>query len=165
MRDPRARADGAITKMPVARYFLYVGGVLLALLFLSDAYSPSMPVVAATQTGVDKSIIRIHSDRKWPERVVFDTNLPTIVPPSMVTAAARVATPLVVAQPVVAQSVVAEVAAKAQPPLQAFAQLRPAEPIKAKPQHKQRKVAKVRVAPPMVLVAQQPRSFFDSNTW
>jgi hypothetical protein len=162
MRDPRARADGAITEMPVARYFLFVGGVLLALLFLSDAYAPSTPVVSAAETSVDKSVIRIRSDRKWPERVVFDTNLPTIVPPPAVKTAS-IATP-----PVVAQPRVDEVAAKAQPPLQAFAQLRPAEPIKAKPQppHKQRKVAKVRVAPPMVLVAQQPRyGFFDSNTW
>ena len=142
--------------MPVARYFLFVGGVLLALLFLSDAYAPSMPVVSASETGVDKTIIRIRSDRKWPERVVFDTNQPTIVPPPAVTTTASIATP----------SVVAEVAAKPQP-MQAFAQLTPAESIKPKlkPQHKQRKVAKVRVAPPMVLVAQQPRSFFDSNTW
>ena len=44
-------AGGAIT-MPVARYFLCVGGVLLALLFLSDAYAPSTPVVGATETGV-----------------------------------------------------------------------------------------------------------------
>ena len=33
-----------------------------------------------TDTGADLSTIRIHSDRKWPERVVFDTNAPTIVP-------------------------------------------------------------------------------------
>jgi hypothetical protein len=30
---------------------------------------------------VDKSIIRIKSAHKWPERVVIDTSLPTIVPP------------------------------------------------------------------------------------
>src|SRR5260370_29450921 len=28
----------------------------------------------------DKPIIRIKSDRKWPERIVFDTSAPTIVP-------------------------------------------------------------------------------------
>jgi hypothetical protein len=30
---------------------------------------------------VDKSVIRIRSARKWPELVVIDTSLPTIVPP------------------------------------------------------------------------------------
>lgn len=48
--------------MPVARYFLFVGGVLLALLFLSDAYAPKLPVVSATETSVDRvdrSVIRI----------------------------------------------------------------------------------------------------------
>jgi hypothetical protein len=68
--------------MPVARYFLFVGGVLLALLFLSNEVLPKLPVEAdRAETGPHKSVIRIQSDRKWPERVVFDTNLPTIVPP------------------------------------------------------------------------------------
>ena len=33
--------------MPVARYFLYVGGVLLALLFVIDSLAPREPVVAS----------------------------------------------------------------------------------------------------------------------
>ena len=153
--------------MPVARYFLFVGGVLLALLFLSNAYAPSMPavVVSAAETGVDKSAIRIRSDRKWPERVVFDTSIPTIVPAQT---AAIVAAPVVTtAARVAAPPVVADVPAKA-PALQAFAQLKPAEPRKPepKPQHKQRKVAKSHIGPPIVLVEQQPRfGFFDSHTW
>ena len=51
--------------------------------------------------------------------------------------------------------------------LQAFAQLKPSEPRKPepKPQHK-RKIAKTRFAPPMVVVAQQPRfGFFGNDTW
>src|SRR5258705_8296695 len=28
----------------------------------------------------DKPIVRIKSDRKWPERIVFDTSAPTLVP-------------------------------------------------------------------------------------
>ena len=28
-------------------------------------------------------LIRIYSDRKWPERIVYDTNAPTIVPASI----------------------------------------------------------------------------------
>ena len=34
----------------------------------------------ARTRGFDPATIRIHSDRKWPERVVFDTSHPAIVP-------------------------------------------------------------------------------------
>ncbi|MBR0872765.1 hypothetical protein JQ633_20550 [Bradyrhizobium tropiciagri] len=69
--------------MPVARYFLFVGGVLLALLFAVDALVPQGAIVASTSLsspGIDKSTVRIHSTQKLPERVVYDTSLPTIVP-------------------------------------------------------------------------------------
>lgn len=64
--------------MPLARYFLYVGGVLLALLLILDAYLPQVPV--SERAHVDLPLIRIHSAQKWPERVVYDTSLPTVVP-------------------------------------------------------------------------------------
>ena len=64
--------------MPLARYFSYVGGVLLALLFILDAFFPRMP--ADERASSNEPIIRIHSDRKWPERIVFDTSVPTIIP-------------------------------------------------------------------------------------
>ena len=68
--------------MPVARYFLFVGGVLLALLFARDAFAPQQAAVAGNAApSIDKTVVRIHSDQKWPERVVYDTSLPTIVPP------------------------------------------------------------------------------------
>jgi hypothetical protein len=143
--------------MPVVRYFLLVGGVLLALLFLSNEVLPQLPVAErVAELGSNKSAIRINSDRKWPERVVFDTNMPTIVPP---------VAPALVAK-AEAAAAVAEVSAQARG-LQAFAQLKPSEPSKPepKPLHK-RKVAKTRVAPPMVVVAQQPRfGFFGNDTW
>jgi hypothetical protein len=145
--------------MPVARYFLLVGGVLLALLFLSNEVLPQLPVAErVAEAGPNKSVIRIHSDRKWPERVVFDTNMPTILPPIAPTlvAKAEAAAP--------APAAVAEVSAQARG-LQAFAQLKPSEPTKPKPQRK-RKIAKTRVAPSMVVVAQQPRfGFFGNDTW
>jgi hypothetical protein len=143
--------------MPLARYFLFVGGVLLALLLLSNEVLPKLPVEAErAEAGPSKSVIRIFSDRKWPERVVFDTNLPTIVPPQTATK--------VVSAP--AQTTVADVSAKSRA-LQSFAELKPSEPKKTepKPLHK-RRVAKARVVPPMELVAQQPRfGFFANNTW
>jgi hypothetical protein len=142
--------------MPVARYFLFVGGVLLALLLLISAVVPKPPVEQErVEASTDKPIIRIQSDRKWPERVVYDTSLPTIVPPQTATVAASA--------PV--QPTVADVSAKSRA-LQSFAELKPVEPkkVEPKPVHK-RKIAKARVAPPMVMVAQQPRFGFFDSTW
>jgi hypothetical protein len=145
--------------MPVARYFLFVGGVLLALLFLSNEVLPKLPVEAErAEAGPDKPVIRIRSDRKWPERVVFDTNLPTIVPPQTAKIETHVPAP----------TTVSDVPATGRA-LQAFAELKPSEPKKPepKPVHK-RRIARANVAPSMVLVAQQPRfgfGLFDNNTW
>ncbi len=147
--------------MPIARYFLFVGGVLLALLFGVDALVPKQSVVSSTATvAVPEAnpTLRIRSDRKWPERVVYDTSLPTIVPPNVeAVAAAVVPAPF------------AEMSAKTQV-RESFAQFRSADAPKpeVKPLPK-RKVAKVRAAPPtqpMMRVAQQPQfSFFASNSW
>lgn len=145
--------------MPVLRYFVLVGGVLLALLFLSNEVLPQLPVAErVAESGPNKSVIRINSDRKWPERVVFDTNMPTIVPPVAPALVAEAAGP--------APAAVAEVSAQARG-LQAFAQLKPSEPRKPEPKPQpKRKVAKTRVAPSMVVVAQQPRfGFFGNDTW
>ncbi len=61
--------------MPLVRYFYFVGGVLLALLFIFDACLPIPPV--AEKVEVYLPVIRIHSGHKWPERIVYDTSLPT----------------------------------------------------------------------------------------
>ena len=65
--------------MPLARYFLYVGGVLLTLVFILDACLTSQ-LPAIERSHANSPVIRIHSDRKWPERIVFDTALPTSFP-------------------------------------------------------------------------------------
>jgi len=146
--------------MPLARYFVFVGGVLLALLFVVGAVLPQLPVADAdgAGAGVDKSTIRIHSDRKWPERVVFDTSLPTVVPGQALKTEAAIPAP--------APTIVAEAAPKTRV-REAFAQLVPPEPKKPEPKlQRKRKIAKSRVAAPVVLVAQQPRfGFFDNGTW
>ena len=64
--------------MPLARYFSFVGGVLLALLFILDAYLPKIP--AHEGANANLPVIRIHSERKWPERIVFDTSVTAIIP-------------------------------------------------------------------------------------
>jgi hypothetical protein len=68
-------------RMPLKQYFTFVGGVLLLLLFIFDAYLPKLPVLHRAPDNLP--VIRIHSDRKWPERIVYDTSHPTIVPASM----------------------------------------------------------------------------------
>lgn len=67
-------------RMPLGRYFVFTGSLLLALLFLADWYLPQL-ATAPARADVDRSIIRLHSGHRWPERIVIDTSLPTIVPP------------------------------------------------------------------------------------
>jgi hypothetical protein len=71
--------------MPLGRYFAFMDSALLALLFLADWYMPDLSA-APSRTEVDKSIIRIHTMHKWPEAIVFDTSLPTIIPPPVIAA-------------------------------------------------------------------------------
>jgi hypothetical protein len=63
-----------------------VGGALLALLCVADACLPDRP---GMRSGTGHSAtIRIHSDRKLPDRIVFDTSQPTIAPTGSVNAEA-----------------------------------------------------------------------------
>ena len=150
--------------MPLARYFFCVGAVLLALLFAIDTGSPKLPVTgstaAASTPASEVPAQRIHSDRKWPERVVFDTSMPTIVPPQAVAVKSDVA----VKPEVAVQPALAEISAKTRV-RETFAQFRPED--EKKPEAKlppKRKIAKPRAAPPMRLVEQQPR-FGLFGTW
>jgi hypothetical protein len=150
--------------MPLARYFLYVGGVLLALLFALDAFLPELPVAASVDTSVDKPIIRIHSDRKWPDRVVFDTSQPTLGPAQT----ANSASSLPAAATVTDSSGAARARdsyAQLQSADQSHAQVHDPKKLEKKAVQK-RRIAKRRTAPPVMLVAQQPQfGFFGSNTW
>jgi hypothetical protein len=67
--------------MPLGRYFAYVGGLLLALLFLIDWNVPQTTAARPANSDIDRSVIRIHSAHRWPAAVVFDTTQPTITPP------------------------------------------------------------------------------------
>jgi len=145
--------------MPVARYFLFVGGVLLALLFGLNVFSPEQAVVASNAVPsvdkADKTIVRIRSDQKLPERVVYDTSVTTIVPPKATTVEAAVM------PPAPATNVTAH--------RDTLAQLVPAaEPRKSEPQvQRKRKIAKIRPAP-TVRFAQQPQQqfgFFGGPIW
>jgi hypothetical protein len=66
--------------MPLLKYFGWVGSFLVAALFAAN-WCFSVPTVRAPLSDVpfDQRInLRIHSDQKWPERVVFDTTRPTL---------------------------------------------------------------------------------------
>ena len=67
--------------MPVGRYIAWVGASLLALMYIADWWSPQSLTEAAADT-VERPTIRIASLERPPELVVFDTSLPTIVPPA-----------------------------------------------------------------------------------
>jgi hypothetical protein len=70
--------------VPIARYFIIVGGTLAALLFIAGWCLPTPPVVFADQPlAVERAIIRIKSARKWPEKVVMDTSQPAPAPPAV----------------------------------------------------------------------------------
>lgn len=69
--------------MPIARYFILVGGTLAALLSIADWWLPAPPARFADQLVIDRTIIRIKSAHKWPEKVVLDTSQPTIAPPAV----------------------------------------------------------------------------------
>ena len=143
--------------MPVARYFLFVGGVLLALLLAIDAFMPQQAIVTSqAASSIDKTVVRIRSDQKPPERVVYDTSLPTIVPPQSVTA--QVAVPA--AAPLAAASVQARVR-------ETYAQLVPAETKKPELQvQRKRKIAKSRPARPTQVAQQQAHfGFFGGPNW
>src|ERR1700753_2656760 len=132
-------------KMPLVKYFVYVGAALLALIVVLGKGFP-VPPANETATAVvaasDTPMIRIHTDRKWPERVEFDTSAPTIVPVPVQTASAGA--PASVQPHVTARD--------------ASAQLTRPDVKKPDPKPPQkRKIAKRRVAPPPMQVAQRPQ--------
>jgi len=142
--------------MLLARYFLFVGVVLLALLFAADAYLPKLSAAARADAGLPVVRIHILSDRKWPERIVYDTSLPTIIPTQIANTDADVTVPVTVADVWTTTQV-----------REAFAQLQPSDSkkLEPKPQHK-RKIARSRAAPPMVLMAQRFQfGWYGHSVW
>ena len=108
--------------MPIFRYFIFVGGALLALLFAANYVLPASPVTQAVATASNEQpLIRIRSDRHLPERVVLDTSQPTIAAPAVKIAAVAAPQP-----PVEGVSpALAEMSAKARV-RETFAQFTPA---------------------------------------
>ena len=143
--------------MPVARYFLIVGGLLLALLFIADAAMPILPV--AERADSNRVAIRIRSEMKLPERVVFDTTLPMIVPAQTRSTESNAPDSATTAADVPATT------------REALAQLqlsnRSPDPKKRDlKQRRQRVIARRYAGPPTRLVARQPQfGWFGTGFW
>lgn len=58
--------------MPIIRYFVFVGGLLLALIFAAERYLPA-PLARADTPEPAKTTIRIRSATPLPEKIVLDT--------------------------------------------------------------------------------------------
>ena len=163
--------------MPLLRYFMYVGGALLTLLFVSNTVLPKAPLPETLTSASDLPPIRIHSDRKLPDKVVFDTSVPVRPSVPAVRTVVAVAPP---PAPVAAPPVIAEMSAKARV-REAFAQLPdqeeatgpkmsqmalvtlPDPKMVSKVPVQKRKIAAKPRTNPLMLVAQQPR--FGQDTW
>ena len=149
--------------MPLARYFFLVGGALFVLLLVAGAYLPSLPV--AERVEAPRTTIRILSEMKLPERVVFDTSMPT---------PARHAEPVIAGTGAPSPPSVGDVSAKAR---QAFAQLQSSDGSQAKaadPKRLELKPAPSRksetrkraAAPRKVRLARQPQfDWFGGRMW
>ena len=166
-RYPRHAADGSRPPMPVLRYFVFVGAALLALLLVVGQAFPALPTAPVTDdAATDVSTIRIRSDRKWPDRVVFDTSAPAL---TVATVVAAVPAKTRTANNVTGAAATADVADSAVKitARDAFAQVAPPDLKKTgvTPQAR-RKMAKRHVTPVGVQVAQRPQfGLFANNIW
>jgi hypothetical protein len=108
-----------VNVVPVGRYFVYVGSVLVALLFVANWIWPSSEPVqereASAQAVADAPIARIHSTQKWPDKIDFDTSMPTIVPAPAPVVAATAPPPSVAANTAAASPLDARAEVKVQP--------------------------------------------------
>ena len=75
----KSRESSAV---PIARYFMVVGSALAVLLLIAGWSLPVPPASFPDRPEIiERAAIRIRSERKWPEKVVLDTNQPTMTPP------------------------------------------------------------------------------------
>ena len=148
--------------MPLARYCSLVGGVLLALLFILDACFPKSPVAARAK--VYPPVIRIYSDRKWPERIVYDTSLPAIVPNPVATAEEMAPEPETVAE-ASSDAKQREAFAMLPSPSADRMQASVARMQEPRPRHHSRIVKKHAPPPRVVMARQQQFGWFERSFW
>jgi hypothetical protein len=67
-------ATKGLLAMPIRQYFVWVGSVLLVALFAADWWLPDPVAHLHSAIAPNERVnLRIRSDHKWPERVVFYT--------------------------------------------------------------------------------------------
>ena len=82
MGRPRLLNSRELPVVPIARYFMVAGSALAVLLLIAGWSLPGLPPSFPDRREIsDRAIIRIRSERKWPEKIVLDTSEPTITPP------------------------------------------------------------------------------------
>ena len=69
--------------MPLMKYFGFVGSALVLLLLAMNWLLPE-PTAEPVRASIERPVIRISSIETLPERVVFDTSMPHVVPPPSV---------------------------------------------------------------------------------
>ena len=69
--------------MPLMKYFVFVASALVLLLLAMNWLSPES-TAEPVHSGIQRPVIRISSIETLPERVVFDTSMPYMAPPSSV---------------------------------------------------------------------------------
>ncbi len=157
---PRGRQDAG---MPLRLYFLGVGGVLLALLFAADGLLPR-PSATGIVSGTEPPRIRIHSERKGPEAIVFDTTQPTIVPSAGARPEADVADATVAAPEAAVRRSFAHVVAARPAQAGGDAPRKISAKISARHPHK-REVAMFRTRPSLSFAAETGRFGFFRMAW
>jgi hypothetical protein len=70
----KSRPSDAEAAMPLSQYFAWVGSILLVALCAADWCFPAPLHVSHPEIPPQERVnLRIRSDHKWPDRVVFDT--------------------------------------------------------------------------------------------
>jgi len=129
--------------VPLVRYFVVVTSVLLAMLAVANWYLPSPPPLPNQAAEIDKTTLRIRSERKWPQKIEFDTAMDPFIAASAPRTVASAA-PAVAAAP------------REKPALDALAQAKLPEAEIAKPKSKTRSVRRAPRSTPRVVVAANP---------
>ena len=127
------------------------------MLLIANWSLPGLP--GAERTSVNPPLVRIHSEQKWPERIVYDTSREAIVPASAASARPDKASPAAVADvSATARDAFAEASADTSK-AQSVDQRKP----DAKP-HAKRKVARRRA--PVLVVQRYPQfDWYGRNYW
>jgi len=141
-----------VGSVPLVRYFVVVTGVLLAMLAVANWSLPNPPPLPSQETEVDKSTVRIRSERRWPQKIEFDTAMHPFIAPSAPPALASAAPP-------------AAAAPQEKPALDALAQAKSPELDITKPKSKVRTARRAPRSAPRVVVAANPATPGWSFGW